>query len=544
MTKESYMSYDRNQLASEFCDATGCNIYKANKYIQRYEDALRCEVVKHIGKMRDGFYFISTEYLKDKLGSVIVNKKRHYIWKTISEQCKHKAHRIHNVGNNIEGKLTMIELDEQFEKMLFDTESYADLTTELYKDYDHLECDIIPVSLENLDSFIRANEEQPSRQYRDKNHPLIKKLDSNLIAAKRLYAVAKTFDGVVPHAVSEKSTDGRVYYVGTNLQTVSKEVRHAALGKCYAYDIDNAVVAVKLLLLKFTGSDYLPEATVEYWERKNAVRKTIAKSVFVDGYNAKQLKAIKQAINAISFGAKENGFPKEGVYHQSSLENIIKNPEQRSRFLNHELISKMLSEQKKINKIITDCFRNRDDMSSIVELSKDRAGKIKPAVFVMRLYNKIEGEIMSIAQKESERKQEGNTLLRVHDCLYTKLPISMSNILSTLSENNYTLYGKCAFSFDQEDVTPWNYSGELSAAERAKLELQKYLEKPDNNVDEAAVNAELEKQKQIFAKTERIVNRQINQPAADGVQNDHYDGRGHNGSYYDPDFDPFYDEEF
>ena len=532
------MAYNRDKLATEFCDATGCNIHKAIKYIQRYEDALRCEVVKHIGKMRDGFYFVSNRELMRKIGFITVNNERHYIWKTITEKCKHKAHRIHTVGNNIEGKLTMIELDEQFENMLFDTENYDDYFRQLYSEYgaeisnDHYHT--VPVNLTSLKNFI---EDSKSRIEKATNHNYKKTLEYNLTQAKRFYAIAYACNGDIPHIISEKSGSGRVYYKGPNLQNTSKVVRKAALGKCHEYDLENSVFTIKLVLAAQANPDINPVETLNYIDYKVATRKSIAQAVFGNSYS-NTVDIIKEAITAIAFGAKSTGYYEKGSYHRSALEEIIKSPEKRTTFLNHPAIVQLIAEQTELNKIITKAFKG--DCPELLEESRDRGGRVKPNAFTMRLYNKVEGMIMDTLSEYANRgREEANVLLRVHDCIYTRYEFKVNEAVEELvNVLGLTYKGRAAIQISHDQCGNWAYDAELSKEERLLLELEKAVEKGYMTPEQAGL--EIQRKKRADA----IINRQISQPAADGVQNDHYDGSGHNGLYYDPEIDPFYQEEF
>ena len=63
--------------------------------------------------------------------------------------------------------------------------------------------------------------------------------------AQTILAVAQVLGG--RYLQPKKPSDfGRMYYEGTSVQNVNKELRRAILGNCWEYDIRSSVVAWKL----------------------------------------------------------------------------------------------------------------------------------------------------------------------------------------------------------------------------------------------------------------------------------------------------------
>jgi hypothetical protein len=63
--------------------------------------------------------------------------------------------------------------------------------------------------------------------------------------AKTILGAASVFKGI--YLQRRKPSDfGRIYYEGTSIQNVNKELRRAVLGNCWEYDIRSSVVSWKM----------------------------------------------------------------------------------------------------------------------------------------------------------------------------------------------------------------------------------------------------------------------------------------------------------
>ena len=101
----------------------------------------------------------------------------------------------------------------------------------------------------------------------------------------------------------EQSDSGRFYGHGTSLQRVSKEVRHAALGRCHMYDIKAASYALLTGLALGIDPTLDVGVLVDYVSRRSQIRRDIAADIGV-----KEDK-IKEIFTSLGFGAKAANNP-------------------------------------------------------------------------------------------------------------------------------------------------------------------------------------------------------------------------------------------
>jgi len=199
--------------------------------------------------------------------------------------------------------------------------------------------DFVPVDKESIKSYIfwLTTESQ---------HITRERKDQALRQARIILAVSSVMDGYYVQR-KKPSAFGRMYYEGTSVQNINKELRRAVLGDCWEYDIRSSVVAWKMGWAKqYVDSQgqganlrKVFSATLNFLEDKADFMGTVRYFTFGDSSPVPrelQLKLLKQAFTAISFGARKNstGWQNEaGGWTNPALVDIIKNSSDRERFL-------------------------------------------------------------------------------------------------------------------------------------------------------------------------------------------------------------------
>lgn len=334
-------------------------------------------------------------------------------------------------SNKKYGELTMIKpyqfTDEQLRKIEsgftdveFAETHLAHLTDESIKIFD------TSIDMNSLNAYIKSNQSN-DRNKVNQNHS--KALDKNLSDAQRIARLAKivyqfTGNYTIPQKINE-SNFGRQYLTGINLQSTSKIVRHAALGDCYEYDIENSVFAWKYNTAKQLDPSRKFPTTMHYLEYKKLIRQTLTKEVF-NHYTEFNLKLIKQAITAIGFGAKGSAnswFMQDSngnkSWHYGSLSEIIRDPEKLKKFLENEFIKNFLAEQREQNNLIYESFKGIDYICNNKELLKDNSSNLDKNRVISYLYQQTERAIMNDLVDYCN-KNSIEVLLTCHDALYTK----------------------------------------------------------------------------------------------------------------------------
>lgn len=165
----------------------------------------------------------------------------------------------------------------------------------------------MPIDPLMLDSFIENTRGKHDKAVQ-KNLPNKEKyrrtLLRNFLNAKHIRASLIEEDGeyLFPE-YWEQSDSGRCYGHGTSLQRVSKEVRHAALGRCHMYDVKAASYALLTGLALAIDPALDVGVLVNYVSRRSKIRKDIAADV---GITEEYMKTI---FTSLGFGAKTANNP-------------------------------------------------------------------------------------------------------------------------------------------------------------------------------------------------------------------------------------------
>ena len=247
-----------------------------------------------------------------------------------------------------------------------------------------------------------------------------------------ILALASVMDG---HYVQRKkpSAFGRMYYEGVSVQNINKELRRAVLGNCWEYDIRSSVVAWKMgwaqsyIDSRGQGESVRQvfKATLTFLEDKADFMGTVRYFTFAKTSPVPkdlQLKLLKQAFTAISFGARQNttGWQNEaGGWTNPALVEIIKNPEDRACFLADATVQAFIKEQGVLDAYLYELVKTqRQDLlkKTLLQTPSGRPSKSKILAY---LYQHDETEIMDIVRATA--LDHGRVpVASVHDALFFK----------------------------------------------------------------------------------------------------------------------------
>jgi hypothetical protein len=231
---------------------------------------------------------------------------------------------------------------------------------------------------------------------------------------------------------------GRMYYEGTSIQNINKELRRAVLGNCFEYDIRSSVVAWKMgwakqyIDAREQGEDLRKvfSATLNFLEDKADFMGTVQYFTFGDDspvHKDLQPKLLKQAFTAISFGARQNtiGWQNEsGGWTNPALVDIIKNGTDRERFLADPTVQAYINEQSILDTHLYELVKatRRDLLSkSFLQTPSGRPSKSKILAY---LYQHDETEVMDIVCAVAA--QHGREpIARVHDAIFFKRKLNV-----------------------------------------------------------------------------------------------------------------------
>ena len=285
--------------------------------------------------------------------------------------------------------------------------------------------DLVPVDKESIKSYIIWLTTESQHISREKK-------DQALRQARIILAIASVMDGLYVQR-RKPSAFGRMYYEGTSVQNINKELRRAVLGNCWEYDIRSSVVAWKMgwakqyIEARGQGEDLRKvfSATLNFLEDKADFMGTVRYFTFQDSSPVPkdlQPKLLKQAFTAISFGARQNttGWQNDsGGWTNPALVDIIKNSDDRERFLADPTVQAYIKEQGILDAHLYELVKvQRRDLlgKTFLQTASGRPSKSKILAY---LYQHDETEVMDIVCEIAARHGR-EPIARVHDAIFFK----------------------------------------------------------------------------------------------------------------------------
>jgi len=283
--------------------------------------------------------------------------------------------------------------------------------------------DFVPVDIESLKAFIVWLTDRAHIGANDKR-------TQSLIHAKTILAVACVTGGIYPQRI-KPSPFGRTYYEGISVQNVHKELRRAMLGNCWEYDIRSSVVAWKMGFAKQLLRDAgLPPdvrklfpATTLFLEDKADFMSTVRYFTFEGNTSLStefQLGLVKQALTAISFGAKilAKGWTDSlGNWKNPALVEILQNTRERDRFLADPTVKAFTAEQKALDHYLFELVKQQEPDLLKLEIVKTLSGRVSKSKVISYLYQHAETEAIDFILACTE--QYGHKpIARVHDAIF------------------------------------------------------------------------------------------------------------------------------
>ena len=226
---------------------------------------------------------------------------------------------------------------------------------------------------------------------------------------------------------------GRIYYEGTSVQNVNKELRRAMLGNCWEYDIRSSVVAWKMGYARgYLAASGLDQdlkksfpSTLLYLEHKADFMATVSHYVFLESSPVpKDLrpKLLKRAFTAISFGARQTAkgwLDASGNWTNPALVDILQNSEDRTRFLSDVTVKQFIKEQNALDDYLYDLFKKLRPDLLLERYLQTESGRPSKAKVLAYLYQHGETQVMDIVRQAALAKGLV-PIANVHDAIFFK----------------------------------------------------------------------------------------------------------------------------
>lgn len=509
----------RELLSKHIQQQTGCTPNQANRFAQKYIDAVAKEALKqsqYVSKTETIYFNQNTVYRES--GRITVDGTTYNVFAVIQGgmtkegkvlmASKERLLNIIKQGSKITG-LSEVQLTREFLDILYASTDPEELLGKVEDELissDNAGIDYVPIDMVSLNNFIRANK-AIARSGLNDNY--VSTLNRNLRIAQAILVLAERNNGVLPHVRNPISQDSRrVYYMGLNLQNAPKEVRHAALGDCHEYDLENSVVAWKYSLCKDINPNIKLTATLEYLDHKRAIRQRLSQELFGNTslYSVGQVKA---AITSLGFGALLSTHDKQAIREN------IKSKALAEKFISDPWVIEFSNEQHIMNKLILDAMEannihindNWKDQDGFYQ-GKGKTKRVDKKI-IWYYYEQVEREVQDEIFQELENCEP---LLRVHDCVYTKRPAKLAELRAKIKE-----YGS-EMNIGHDEHHRYGYSD-------IEIDHKKFIQQEEQKA--ARANGKV-----YVKKTSKPKQYQYVSP--EGT----YTGVGCFGPTYDSDFDP------
>lgn len=487
------------QIPKTFRDAfPDLPVEKSQQYFDKYVNTISNHIIPIIMYSAGIELNVSIHKLMIECGEFRYKKNRHYIWKEFKDRFPFFA--ITQTGSNLTGQQSTITLNNsKVISMLIDHQTPEEIYNQYIDDNDEWDA-AQTIDMDNLEKYIAHTQynldNETINNVRDK---LTKYLNqANIIYNIGIYTEDRFGQACLP-MVSQQSVFGRTYYKGLSIHSLHKVVREAVIGKHYQYDINAAVYGIKLgLYNKLHGGESniinskLGTYTREYLRDKNKIRKRLAveclKDIYIQSSDYKEVikfkeKIIKQALTAISFGARLNtGYYSDDGKKCPALVQIIMNNQARDKFINDPWVKKFVEEQTMIDDAIIESYHKTGEYEVIkqaIKTHKPDQRRISKAMILAYIFQHEETKCMNVAEKFINP-----TIIigKIHDAILTTEPIPDSVL-----ENIYGEWGTELtefLKFECEKTSEWmelekkiNYENTLKyeAEHKKRIQQEEYL---------------------------------------------------------------------
>ena len=266
-----------------------------------------------------------------------------------------------------------------------------------------------------------------------------RKLVRNAAQALSIKDCAEANGGAMRMSYTMQPNGGRLFMKGLNLQKAPSEVREAALGSCYKYDISSASYAFRLGYIKTNQPSAKTPALLDLVQNKQYIRDKLVKECLTNtkADDKTKLKIIKKSLNAIGFGAKIQP-------NSPSLIKYIWHNMDRQLFCEHPFILELQGELKLFTELLKEEIPNKQAKAMMPPIQ----GNFTSRKFESYVYNRIETAVMQNVMANTKK----DVIMWCHDAIYTRSKDDLASINYVLQQQPYMQYAK----FEGEEITVWN----------------------------------------------------------------------------------------
>lgn len=404
---------------------------KAEKIFRRYVEAVCRAFVRQSPYLKNNQCQVSFKALRDQCSTFNVKGERYWVWNVFKEL--YPLFTVIETGSNIKGENSIVEVNDKILKKLLDYSRADKIEAALFAEAEGQAAEWVQIDMKHLADYIANTEYDLANNIGTASPAYINKLRRNYYQAQIVHRIASNRNGQFPQ-YAKASVFGRTYYHGLSIQSMGRQVRDAALGAHFQYDMSAAIYGIKLAIIndvarfRMGGKQHIENElfglftyTKQYLEEKDEIRERLANECFKDikaGDFKARLKLIKQAMTAIGFGAETDltGWWNE----EMALPSILRNQTARDRFLNDEWVRCFTAEQDEMSAMMIQYLKDSgqyDSIKAAIKTVKGRA-KVTDAHIVAYVYQHRETIIMDeVAQIAAIQTP---VVARIHDAFVTR----------------------------------------------------------------------------------------------------------------------------
>lgn len=283
--------------------------YQVIKYVDKYVDAVMTQISKQFltvtsDEVDAGEINFAANEVYEQCGQAMLIGERVRVYTMMQEQANTSLIIQAYKGNSISKRISKFTFNPKYKNDIYKDMMEGDylLNDVCLSKLANQEKFTIAVDMDALDSYIKNTQQSMTKS---RGVKYIEKLCRNLLAAKQIkqQAVQQADGSYVVGEYWETIDSGRMHGHGVSLQRVSKEVRHAALGRCARIDFKASSYAILTSLALAIDPTIKVEVIKQYIQKRTVIRKRIAKKLGVSE------DWIKTIFTSLGFGAELKNNP-------------------------------------------------------------------------------------------------------------------------------------------------------------------------------------------------------------------------------------------
>ena len=421
--------------------------YQVHDSVNRYVDAVMQEIAYRFATITSedieaAEFSFAADAVNKEIGQSSLNGKRIRVWTLMQLNTQTSLVIGTYKGNSITHRVSKVTLNPRYKKdilneLITNNFTLASAHVETTKEAPNFS---IPIDMDALDSYIK-NTEQILPTAKTGNYK--EKLIRNLLAARRIKVKAEVQDDgtYLVHEYWTQIDSGRIHGHGISLQLASKEVRHAALGRCSKIDFKASSYAILTSIALEINPQLKVEALKSYIKYRAPIRTRIAKKVGVSE------DWIKTVFTSLGFGAEVKDNPYNTIRSKLGKEKFnILVANQEFANIKHELDlvrrTILKSDQFSGDEFTLGDFTYKH-IDSKTGLKRNKNQKM---AWIFQAIERMALEIVI-----NKMPKNFTILLPVHDCLYVKQRLPAHVVLDLKDEMRQLVP---LLDFEQELIIP------------------------------------------------------------------------------------------